>query len=212
MRRVLLISLSLVLALVGWSAVNADDGFYVIPFRRKCPPVIGVPTTGQTTSYAPGDDGDLEKGVAWLTPRFTDNRNGTVTDNFTRLIWMKNANAFDVQSWDNAISFASRLKSGDPGTGLTDRSQEGDWRLPNVRELQSLVDYAFLNPALPDTLGTGKWVEGDPFLGVQSNSYWTSTTSAFSVVGARFVSFIEGTEGSGSKENYAFVWCVRDDK
>ena len=92
MRRVLLIFLSLVLALVGWSAVCADDGFYVIPaMRGKYAP---VPKTGQTASSVPKDDGALKKGVAWPTPRFTDNGNGTVTDNLTKLIWMKNANFF----------------------------------------------------------------------------------------------------------------------
>ena len=39
-----------------------------------------VEKSGQTTSYATGDDGDLEKGVAWPSPRFTDNGDGTVTD------------------------------------------------------------------------------------------------------------------------------------
>ena len=53
-----------------------------------------VHKTGQTTSYATGDDGDLEKGVAWPNPRFTDNSDGTVTDNLTGLIWLKNANCF----------------------------------------------------------------------------------------------------------------------
>jgi len=53
-----------------------------------------VPKTGQTTSYDTRDDGALEKGVAWPTPRFTDNNNGTITDNLTKLIWMKNAQAF----------------------------------------------------------------------------------------------------------------------
>ncbi len=42
-----------------------------------------VVKTGQTTSYRTGDDGDLEKGVAWPDTRFTDNGNGTVTDNLT---------------------------------------------------------------------------------------------------------------------------------
>ena len=97
MRRVLLISLSLVLALVGWSTVCAEDGFYVIPaMKGKYAP---VPKTGQTISYGTRDDGDLQKGVAWPTPRFTDNNNGTVTDKLTGLIWMKNANAFGVRTW-----------------------------------------------------------------------------------------------------------------
>jgi hypothetical protein len=55
------------------------------PFFNPCPssgPAM-VPKTGQTTSYADGNDGDLEKGVAWLDPRFSDNLDGTVTDNLT---------------------------------------------------------------------------------------------------------------------------------
>ncbi|UCE55232.1 MAG: hypothetical protein JSV31_07260 [Desulfobacterales bacterium] len=51
-----------------------------------------VAKTGQTDSYADCDDGDLEKGIVWPVPRFTDNEDGTVTDNLTGLVWLKNAN------------------------------------------------------------------------------------------------------------------------
>ena len=93
--------------------------------------------------------------MAWPTPRFTDNNNGTVTDNLTKLIWTKNANAFGTKKWDDALSAANSLASGTI-PGLTDGSKAGDWRLPNVRELQSLIDYEFYSPALPNTLGTGR--------------------------------------------------------
>ena len=59
----------------------------------KTPPAP-VPKTGQTTSFAKvakGDDGNLMSGVAWPNPRFTDNNDGTVTDNLTGLIWLKNS-------------------------------------------------------------------------------------------------------------------------
>ena len=36
-----------------------------------------VPQTGQTTIYATGDDGDLQMGIPWPAPRFTDNSDGT---------------------------------------------------------------------------------------------------------------------------------------
>ena len=49
-----------------------------------------VEKTGQTVYYSTGDDGYFEKGVAWPAPRFTDNGDGTVTDNLTGLIWLKN--------------------------------------------------------------------------------------------------------------------------
>ena len=98
-----------------------------------------VAKTGQTTLSATGDDGDLEKGVAWPSPRFTDNGNGTVTDNLTGLIWLKNANADGVKTWANALSYCNSLASG--LAGLSDGSVAGDWRLPNVKELHSLIDY-----------------------------------------------------------------------
>ena len=44
---------------------------------------VDVPKTGQITSYAVGDDGDLQTGVAWPEPRFANNRDGTITDNMT---------------------------------------------------------------------------------------------------------------------------------
>ena len=144
-----------------------------------------VPKTGQTASYATGDDGDLEKGVAWPDPRFSDNTDGTVTDNLTGLIWLKNANCWGTQNWANALSNSNGLANG--SCGLTDGSSAGDWRLPNVREMQSLVHYGVYSPAVPNTAGTGKWTEGDPFTGVQSSSYWSSTTRAYDTSDAWYV-------------------------
>ncbi len=58
MRRALLMTLSLVLALAGWSTVGAGDGFYVIPaMKGNYDP---VPKTGQTLSYSAKDDGDMK--------------------------------------------------------------------------------------------------------------------------------------------------------
>jgi hypothetical protein len=200
MKRVLLITLSLVLALGGWSATFAEDGFYVIPSMKV------VPKTGQTTPYAAGDDGTWQKGVAWPTPRFTDNNNGTVTDNLTRLIWQKNANALGAQTWTNALNTANNLKSGD--VGLSDGSKAGDWRLPNIRELQSLFDYAVDSPALPNTLGTGKWAEGNPFQGVKSSYYWSSTAYAPNTAYALCGYFYDGSVTYGGNGSL-YVWCVR---
>jgi hypothetical protein len=158
----------------------------------------GVPKTGQTTKYADGDDGDLQKGVAWPVPRFTDNGDGTVTDNLTGLIWLKNANCFSTQTWANALSAANTLNSGE--CSLTDGSNEGDWRLPNVRELYSLIDFSQHNPALPS---------GHPFTGVQSAIYWSSATAADGTGSAWEVSLIRGNVISGAKTCSVSVWPVR---
>lgn len=136
-----------------------------------------VARTGQTISYWAGDDGAMWKGVTWPNPRFNDNGNGTVTDNLTGLVWLKHANALGTRTWAQALSDCATLNSGE--CGLTDGSSEGDWRLPNVQELQSLIDYSRYNPALCNTFGTGHWTAGNPFTDVASGAgafYWSSTT------------------------------------
>jgi hypothetical protein len=62
-------------------------------YNNPCPPDGPAPVekTGQMTSYATGDDGDHEQGVAWPNPRFNDRGNGTVVDNLTGLTWLKDA-------------------------------------------------------------------------------------------------------------------------
>jgi len=152
-----------------------------------------------------GQDGDWQKGVAWPNPRFTDNGNGTVTDNLTGLIWLKNANCFDIRSWATALTDASMLNSGE--CGLTDGSVEGNWRLPNVREMQSLVDYERSNPALPSS---------HPFSGVPSNDsnyYWTSTTFQPYTSNAWLVRLIFGSVLFGARRTPTTCGrCVADNE
>jgi len=178
-----------------------------------------VPKTGQTICYDSsgdiiscdgiGQDGDLQKGVAWPNPRFTDNGNGTVTDNLTGLIWLKNANCYGTRSWAQAPADCNGLNSGE--CGLSDGSVEGNWRLPSLFELESLRDMAYYNLALSNTAGTGQWTEGDPFNIVQSSYYWSSTTYAPYPSAAWIVSFGDGPVGGGGKLSGGpfCVWPVR---
>jgi hypothetical protein len=158
-----------------------------------------VPKTGQTTSYATGDDGDLEPGVAWPGTRFTDNSDGTVTDNLTGLIWLKDADAGDgAETWANALSICNSLANGQQG--LIDGSSAGDWRLPTVQELQSLIDYGRYNVALPS---------GHPFTGEESSYYWSSTTHADVTDLAWGVNLLNGYVLNGDKANSMYLWPVR---
>ena len=163
--------------------------------------------TGQTILYATGDDGDLEKGVARPNPRFTDNTNGTVTDNLTGLIWLKDANAFGSRNWATALADCNTLKSGEHG--LTDGSSAGDWRLPNVKELQSLIDFAYFNPALSNAAGTGHWAENDAFSGVESGYYYSSTTYAGDSGLGLIVKLNGGRLVGDTKDSFYYVWPVR---
>jgi len=166
--------------------------------KNPCPGGFApVPKTGQTTSYATGDDGDLERGVPSPNPRFTDNGNGTVTDNLTGLIWLKNANCFGMRLWDSALYDCNGLHSGQ--CGLTDGSQAGDWRLPNRFELESLLDLENI-PALPT---------GHPFINVQPSVYWSSTTGAYYFILAWYVDMLGGGVARDGKVSDGYVWPVR---
>jgi hypothetical protein len=172
-----------------------------------------VPKTGQTTSYATGDDGALQKGVAWPNPRFTDNADGTVTDNLTGLIWLKNANCFGLERWAQAVNDANNLEGVTRRQcGLIDGSMQGQWRLPNVKELQSLIDFAYFGPPLSNTAGTGQWTEGDPFTGVPfgvNAYYWSSTTYTNNTGFAWTVFLVDGAVSAGIKTTTSYVWPVR---
>ena len=172
-----------------------------------CTPPAPVEQTGQTAAYATGDDGDLERGVPWANPRFTDNSDGTVTDTLTGLIWLKDANCFEERTWSQALSDCSGLSDG--LCGLLDNSSSGDWTLPNRNELNSLIHSGFYNPTLSDTDGTGPWLEGDPFTNVQSNFYWTSTTTPSFSGAAYEVHLGLGTVGGNNKVGVNYIWPVR---
>jgi len=93
-----------------------------IPSEIISPPAQALPgKTGQTTQYEDGDDGNLQIGIADSGVRFTDNNDGTVTDNRTRLIWLKNANVTgDGEDWSDAFSDISELNSAGTMNGNPD--------------------------------------------------------------------------------------------
>jgi hypothetical protein len=162
-----------------------------------------LPKTGQkwlTYDWAPGSDGELQLGMAWPDPRFTDNGDGTVTDNMTNLIWMKNTNIFGFQSWYAALIDCHNLVGG--------------WRLPNILELLSLVDFNYEDPYAPGFVAHGALPHGHPFTNITEGYYWTSTIASdnFGIMAWRIAMGVMG--GDVSKDGQAagrhLVWCVRD--
>ncbi len=179
--------------------------------REKAP----VRKTGQNLSFFTGDDGEYQPGVTWPVPRFTNNGDGTVTDNLTGLIWLKDADCWGTKTWEYAVSDVKLLESGE--CGLEDDSEAGDWRLPNLLEMQSLVHYGLNNPAIPNTNGTGKWDQGDPFDNVQSQDvrldyYWTSTTNPHYNSNKFVIDLLDGSVSSvyiGGPMLLYYSWPVR---
>ena len=195
--------------------------FYAWPVRSGQAGVTQLWKTGQTTCYdslgnvivcaGTGQDGEMQAGVTWPTPRFTVSGE-CVTDNLTSLMWARNANliksinpGFDTDStpgdgavfWQHALDYVNGLSL----CGYT------DWRLPNRKELHSLDDFSRYNPSLPLDY---------PFLNVQSAYYWSSTSDHITGPQAAWV------VGMWDKDEYMFtfykstvlsyVWPVRSGK
>ena len=74
---------------------------------------VDLPRTGQTTCYdtdgnvilceGTGEDGEIQAGLAWPKPRFTDNGDGTVTDNLTGLMWFKDGDCLGNKTWPDVL-------------------------------------------------------------------------------------------------------------
>ena len=178
----------------GTDAVTFKNDFW----RKDCPDCIPapVPKTGQTTSYYQNDDGDLERGIADPVPRFT-NPDGSfpvtdnmVLDNLTGLIWTRLALYSSPVEWTDTFSLLSFMNHG----------TYSDWRLPNLKELQSLINYGSPNPALPSA---------HPFDDTNQNAFWTSTTCDGDSDYAWSISTETGEISLLPKTFLAPVWPVR---
>ena len=169
---------------------------------------VSLPKTGQSTSYFAGDDGSIKAGAAWPVPRHVDHSDGTVTDNLTGLMWTTEANTpgqagcgpNTYKTWQQALDYVACLNS---DSYLT----YNDWRLPNVLELVSLIDYSVAtSPPLPS---------GHPFqhvLTTTGKAYWTATSYAGSPSNAFAVSMVDGSVSNTnvkSTSNSHMVWPVR---
>lgn len=186
---------------------------YGIPKTGQQPTLpTGTPfQTGDDATYAnpgggAGTDVGYPKGkVNWAGynaagARFTDNTDGTITDNATGLEWMQTPTTSPGGAFASTMTWANAITNCE---GLTYPTSGGhtDWRLPNVKELQSIVDYGRVSPSitLPTTL----------FPNTQSSYYWSSTTYAYVTTDAWSVVFVNGYVGSYGKASSYYVRCVR---
>jgi hypothetical protein len=99
---------------------------------------------------------------------FTDNVDGTITDKATGLMWMKNDNGTGVL-WENALSYAEGFEY----------AAHSDWRLPNAKELQSLVEYT-RSPAITNSAAINSMFNCTQIVNEAGAAdypcYWTGTS------------------------------------
>ena len=156
--------------------------------------------SGQTTSYDVGALDDKEQdGTA---KDFTDNEDGTVTDNYTNLVWQKNHSCTPVD-WEVALNYCTSLANG--VDGLTDGSSAGDWRVPSYVELATLPDMSYPSSSYLNSVFTQDGWNST------CTGYWSSTTVPSFTSVAYALRSINGFIYADSKTsaNFNGVRCVR---
>lgn len=162
----------------------------------------GIIRTGQVTCHdaagkeiacqGTGQDGEFRSGIPWPKPRFEATAE-TVRDRLTGLMWTRNANLAEFPlTWRESLDFINDLN-------LRQAFGYRLWRLPNRRELRSVLSYQTCRPALP---------EGHPFVNVFPGWYWTSTTAAINTAYAWYVHLEGARMFYGGKEQYYLLWPV----
>jgi len=176
--------------------------------------------TGQTTCFKPdgsafpcagtGQDGELQKGTPWPDPRFTDNGDGTITDNLTGLIWAQNMKS---PGFIDGFAALNCTKSGlqvtwqealDHVKCINTFSYLGfsDWRLPTAVELASVVNYGVADQR------AGLVSAGFISFGF---SYWSATTRVDSATEAYALNRLGGNITTIYKgyNDTIYAWPVR---
>lgn len=152
----------------------------------------------QEASPDAGEDQEAEEGLQPVTTRFKDNKNSTVTDTLTGLMWTKNGDLCgDTVLFHQALDYIVEMNRGKyPNAGFS------DWRLPTLAELRSLLDYTKLSQsgnALP---------RGHPFENLQSLTY-NKTAYLSNTEHAWFFSFYCRLVGHNVESCFGHVWAVR---
>lgn len=156
------------------------------------------PASGQTTSYGPGSDGNVQAGAALS---YTDNGDGTITDNNSGLMWEKKDDSGGIHDKDNAYTWCGASCGGAyemdgtiktvfldtlndvAGGGTSCLAGYCDWRVPNAKELQSIIDYDEFSPSVDPAFHQAGTCTGCADVTLASCScsglqwYWSSTFS-----------------------------------
>ena len=175
--------------------------------------------TGQTLCYnalgtviactGSGQDGEFQKG---LTRSYTDNGNGTITDNQTGLMWEKLSDDGSIQDTDTTYTWTTAVTTKIAALNADRFGGFDDWRLPNRNELDSLVNVATTLPSVFSEFNTSCAASCTVLTCscTKSGQYWSSSTYQLDPTLAWDTAFTSGvTEVVAAKTANFYVRAVR---
>ena len=148
---------------VGFIMPGSDAGVFGVNFadgRIKCYPRDANPMGQTMEQYVRYVRGNTEYGVN----NFVDNGDGTITDLASGLMWQK-ADDGNTRNWEESLDYAENLSL----------AGNDDWRLPNAKELHSILDYARAPDAVDPQMQSAAI---DPIFEISEEEgwFWTGTT------------------------------------
>lgn len=138
----------------------------------------------------------------WPNSRYTSETidgGAVVTDNKTGLMWKQcsqgltasdcESGAASEETWDQALEIAE----------LESYAGFDDWRLPNKKELRTLVALNCINPSINEVI----------FPNTKSNTYWSSSIGANNIYDTWYINFFKGSDGNTTRDDAARIRLVR---
>jgi len=142
----------------------------------------------------------ITKGLPPESPEdYTDNKNSTITDNYTNLVWLKctlGTSGNNCSNGSPSIKEWSELRNACDDLKFAGKT---DWRLPTLKELESIVHTGTPAPA----------VNNNFFVNTAEMPYWTSTSPADHLSTKFTVLFTDGSVYYNSDNSVAVARCVR---
>ena len=141
--------------------------------------------------------------VAWPAKRFTDHGDGTVIDNLTGFMWLKDSSCFGKLNWKGASDVTLKLNT-EPARfrGCAEYNASYDnWQIPDMNDLQNLLEGSQDEPA--------EWLNSQGAINVQARDYWSLTENPYNLYHAWGINM-----GAGGGRNYPksfelFAWPLR---
>jgi len=141
--------------------------------------------------------------IAWPAKRFTDHGDGTVIDNLTGFMWLKDSGCFGKHNWKGASIETERLNT------VPERFRDcaeykasyDNWQIPDMNNLLNLIEGSRDEPA--------EWLNQQGAVNVQARDYWSLTDNPYNLYHAWAINMGIGGGRNYPKSFELYVWPFR---